>query len=373
MLLAHRKRALKSLLFVHISGNLILVGTARGFHVYRIESTGMSTKILSRGDEESFFEDRLVVENSRKDQLSPSLGIGCVDVLQGSGLIALLGRSLHSSSVVLWDDVQQKAVAQLDFSTPVRSIRLCQDRLIVCFVTKIFVYQLFPLEKLYEFDMYWNEHSIVGLSQLDGKHRVLAFPARQKGQVQVAEINSIWSQNPEIPFTSRIVGHSTTLSAITVSHDGMYVATASQNGTLIRVWHSQTGALKHELRRGADAADIYSLAFDEKNTLLCAISDKNTLHMYHLALQASKSHSNRSSILSPFPYLPKYFSSDWSASSASIPDLTRAMIQFMPKSEVSAPQQILLVCSDGTYSIFEYDPIQGGDVLRKTYCTFYVA
>jgi WD40 repeat protein len=240
-------------------------------------------------------------------------------------------------------------------------------------VTKIFVYQLFPLEKLYEFDMFWNEHSIFGLSQLDGKHRVLAYPARQKGQVQVAEINSVWSKNPEIPFTSRIVGHSTTLSAITVSNDGMYVATASQNGTLIRVWHSQTGAIKHELRRGADAADIYSLAFDDLNSLLCAISDKNTLHMYHLTLESTKTPSNRSSILSPFPYLPKYFSSDWSASSTSIPDLTRAIIRFMPKSGSSTTHQVLLVCSDGTYSIFDYDSVQGGDIVRKTYCRFYVA
>jgi WD40 repeat protein len=317
MLLGHRKKN-KAILFVQIKQNMLLVSLQTGFQVYKITSESSKPELILQGDVPM---------------------VQSFDILQESNLIAYLCKD----KVVLWNALTSENLAQLEFSTNVCSIRLLSNKLIVCLITKIIVYRLFPLTKIDEFDMYWNEFSV--LDVCDDDKQVLAFPARQKGQVQVMELQKM--------FTSRIVGHSSVISCIRVSDDGMFVATASQNGTLIRIWHSQTGSLKHVLRRGADFADIYSIAFCKLNRQLCVISDKNTLHLYHLSLSGQV---RKGSLLSP--YLPKYFSSDWSIGSCAIPDLTRSIVQF------HSDEVIYLVGSDGTFSTFE---IQATLPVRKTY------
>lgn len=51
--------------------------------------------------------------------------------------------------------------------------------------------------------------------------------------------------------------HKGVLVCVSVSGTGGRVATASERGTLIRVWDSASKALLHALRRGSDAADVY--------------------------------------------------------------------------------------------------------------------
>jgi WD40 repeat protein len=270
----------------------------------------------------------------------------------------------------LWDDKRQQILYELEFSAPVKAIRTCKNRLIVILITKVVVYQLFPVKKMYEFDMFWNEHAIFDISKNESNIRILAFPARQKGQVQVVEIEGGWSNSPLVPFTSRIAGHSTGITSISVSDDGSYIATTSQNGTLIRVWHSHSGTLKHELRRGVDYADIYSLSFDPCNTKLCLVSDKNTMHVFSLRDEPTSS-SKSNSVLSPFPYLPKYFSSDWSFCSCSIPDLSRSIVKIVPTTtHPMLYTTILLLGSDGTLGSFVFDSKEDG-LIRKTYYKFY--
>lgn len=56
-----------------------------------------------------------------------------------------------------------------------------------------------------------------------------------------------------------------------------------------------------KLRRGADKADIYSLAFNADSTALCLSSDKGTVHIFGLANPqqfADKNNINRQSSFS---------------------------------------------------------------------------
>jgi hypothetical protein len=53
-------------------------------------------------------------------------------------------------------------------------------------------------------------------------------------------------------------------------------------GTLIRVFATNNCARIAELRRGIDAAKIFSLALSMSGTLLAATSDKSTLHVFDI-------------------------------------------------------------------------------------------
>jgi hypothetical protein len=48
------------------------------------------------------------------------------------------------------------------------------------------------------------------------------------------------------------------------------------------VYDTATGELLQELRRGADRADIYSIAFNQSSSMLACSSDKGTVHIFRL-------------------------------------------------------------------------------------------
>ena len=59
-----------------------------------------------------------------------------------------------------------------------------------------------------------------------------------------------------------------------MSHSLQLVATASQQGTLVRVFDINRKVLIHEVRRGLDQAHISSLSFSRDSSKLLVASDK---------------------------------------------------------------------------------------------------
>lgn len=51
---------------------------------------------------------------------------------------------------------------------------------------------------------------------------------------------------------------------------------------LVRVYDTLSGELIQELRRGADKAEVYSIAFSAGATMLACTSDKGTVHIFRL-------------------------------------------------------------------------------------------
>lgn len=79
-----------------------------------------------------------------------------------------------------------------------------------------------------------------------------------------------------------IDAHNTPVAALTLSLSGARLATASEKGTLVRVFDTSSGAKLQELRRGTDPAEIYHLAFNRSCEWLAVTSDKNTVHVFSL-------------------------------------------------------------------------------------------
>ena len=89
-----------------------------------------------------------------------------------------------------------------------------------------------------------------------------------------------------------------------VSQDGQFLVTASDKGTLLRVFNTIDGSQVKELRRGADQAAIVDVNIDPSNKYLCCSSDKGTIHIFSM----DDEQKNKASKLS---VLGGYFSSTW--------------------------------------------------------------
>jgi WD40 repeat protein len=62
--------------------------------------------------------------------------------------------------------------------------------------------------------------------------------------------------------------------------EGTILATASDKGTLIRIFSTEDGGALCELRRGSDKADIFSITFDKHTRWLACSSGKGTIHIF---------------------------------------------------------------------------------------------
>ncbi|KZF22970.1 YVTN repeat-like/Quino protein amine dehydrogenase [Xylona heveae TC161] len=249
-------------------------------------------------------------------------GIGIAEMLGRSNYVALVGGGRQpkfpQNKVIIWDDAKQKVVITLEFRTQVHRVRLSRTRIVVALQNSIHVYAFSsPPEKLSVFE---TADNLLGLCCLGSK--ILAFPGRSPGQVQLVEIAS--------GNVSIIPAHGTPLRALELSPDGEILATASETGTLIRVFSTSNCARIAELRRGVDHATIFSLAISPSSNLLAVTSDKSTLHIFDIPhpLNPANKYSSTNTpspagsdddgpsqkwgILGKIPLLPRVFSDVYS-------------------------------------------------------------
>lgn len=65
-----------------------------------------------------------------------------------------------------------------------------------------------------------------------------------------------------------------------LNYQGTLLATASDKGTLIRLFSTEDGTPLQEVRRGSDKAEIFSIAFDKFSKWIACSSDKGTIHIF---------------------------------------------------------------------------------------------
>lgn len=248
-------------------------------------------------------------------------GIGIAKMLYRTNYLALVGGGKNPkfplNKVIIWNDLKVKDALNLNFFSPVLNVLLSRTRIVVVLSNKIYVHTFAsPPKNLSVFETFDNGHGISVLSpgsyqagsQLPNS-QVLAFPARVQGQIQVVDISS---NGKERNLVSIIKAHKSPIRCLAVNKSGTMIASASETGTIIRVFSTQTCSLLYEFRRGLDRAVVYAMEFSPNGTKLAVLSDKQTLHVYNIS--GSHQQVNKHHMLKNLPVFPKpdYFNSTWS-------------------------------------------------------------
>ncbi|GAA5955244.1 hypothetical protein JCM3765_003256 [Sporobolomyces pararoseus] len=336
-------------LHLNSSGSLFATSTTEGWVVYQTNPLQPVT---------------------RRDLPNSSLGI--VLPLEKTNILLLVGGPpsplYPPNKVVFWDDKSGKAVAELEFREDVRGLAVRKDRLVVALKRRIIIYALgtgaIGIYREGYYDTCDNPKGLVALASEPGS-TLLAFPGRQTGQVQIVRLPPYSPQDPTLPpppslnpnsspypSVSILVAHTTALSALSTTPSGSLLATTSKQGTLVRVWDPTSSRLIKELRRGTDTAEIFGLSFRKDGGAIAVSSDKGTVHVWDLKNSneerrrsggsdsgSSTPRQKQYSLLKP--YLPKYFSSEWSHSQFRLPSPalpgSRLPSFSIPSANASAP------------------------------------
>ncbi|CDS13526.1 hypothetical protein LRAMOSA05702 [Lichtheimia ramosa] len=265
------------LLFINFNQDFscISVGTKTGYRIYNCEPYG-------------------------KCYTKPSGGTGIVEMLFCTSLVAHVGAgdelNISPRHLHIINTKRESVICELTFSTTVLAVKMNRRRLIVVLEEQIFVYDISNMKLLHTIDTSPNPNAVCALSP-SSENCYIAYPSRSASSTVFS--NSQTSQpyyvNGDIEIfdalslqlVNIVQAHKSPISNIAMNADGTLLATASEKGTVIRVF-SVPGANKvYQFRRGSYPAKIYSMTFNLSSTLLCVSSDTETVHIFKLSTGAA--------------------------------------------------------------------------------------
>lgn len=311
-------------------------------------------------------------------------GFGIVEMLFRTNILALVGGGENlqypPNKVMLWDDHQGRCIGEFTFRSVVRGVKLRQDHIVVVLEHRIYIYSILDLKLIQRIDTLSNPRGLCCLSHHPSTS-VLACPGIRQGQVRVENFG-----NKVIKILS---AHDSNIACFTLTLDGRLLATASIKGTLIRIFNTMDGTRLQEVRRGAERAEIYSIAFSPSVQWLVVSSDKGTIHTFKLKVQVGgedasspassegmgmvyQNSTSLNAIVSPNTgantgsslsfmrgMLPKYFSSEWSFAQFHLPEITRYVAAF------GAQNTVMIIGMDGSFYRCSFDPVNGGAMVQQ--------
>ena len=284
-----------------------------------------------------------------------------VIMLYRTNILALVGSDNNvndkRSKLIIWDDKQKKPLSELKFNQNIMNVKLRKDKIIVVCRDKIYVFNLSTFKNMDIIETGDNSHGIVGVSY-EPEQTLLAYPDKKKGHVRI--------KNYEKSSVFHINAHENNIAYIVLSYDGSLLATASEQGTLIRIFNTENGNILQEVRRGKDKADIKYICFEPNYRFIAASSNKGTIHIWSLsnALKClNKNNEEESNTIenktSGLKWLPsflggEFFNSEWSFAKVRITD-HRSICCFGPDNT------IIIVSTEGKYYKAQIDMEKGGE------------
>lgn len=247
----------------------MIVGTSKGFRIYH---TDPFAKIFS----------------------SDNANVAIIEMLFSTSLVALIKSPRH---LVITNTKRSSIICELTFPSAVLAVRLNRKRLAVVLEEEIYLYDISNMTLLYTIATSPNPSAICALAP-SSENCYIAYPlpkprenttdrrpahapplstfvAPTSGEVLIFDAVKLEAVNV-------VEAHRAPLSSIALNNEGTLLATASETGTIIRVFSLPKGTKLYQFRRGTYPSTIYSMSFNLSSTLLCVSSTTDTVHIFRL-------------------------------------------------------------------------------------------
>lgn len=333
------------LIFVNFNQDCssLAVGTKIGYRLYSLNAIDKIENIY---------------ENESED-------ICTVERLFASSLVAIVSLS-SPRKLKVCHFKKGTEICNYSYSNTILAVKLNRQRLIVCLEESLYIHNIRDMKVLHTIrDTPPNPTGLCALS-VNNSNCYLAYPgSNQIGEVQIFDTVTLRA-------VTMIPAHDNPLAALAFNSLGNKLATASEKGTVIRVFLVPEGQKLFEFRRGVKrCVSIYSLAFSPDSLFLCSSSNTETVHIFKLESPKEKPTEEPQGWMGYFGqalktsanYLPsqvtEMFNQGRDFAQARLPFsglksvCTIANIQKMPR--------LLVAAQDGYLYMYNLDPVEGGE------------
>ncbi|KAL4241116.1 WD repeat domain phosphoinositide-interacting protein 2 [Mactra antiquata] len=293
--------------------------------------------------------------------------ISIVERLFSSSLVAIVSLS-SPRKLKVCHFKKGTEICNYSYSNSILAVKLNRQRLIVCLEESLYIHNIRDMKVLHTIrDTPPNPHGLCALS-ISNENCFLAYPgSNQIGEVQIFDTLNLRA-------VTMIPAHDNPLAAITFNAQGTKIATASEKGTVIRVFSIPDGQKLFEFRRGMKrCVHIYSLAFSCDSVYLCASSNTETVHIFKLETQKDvKPQDDQSwmSYVNPtvskfVGYLPSpvtdMFNQGRSFAICKLPN--QGLKNVCAIASIQKVPRLLVASQDGYLYIYNLDPNEGGECM----------
>ena len=196
-----------------------------------------------------------------------------IELLDNTNVMLIIYEN-KPNIVYVWDDQRKTTMAELETKTPILALKIRKEYLVIATNTRVFVYKLFEFSNVFVLDTAENSS---GALQITPHGTLLIATLGVNAQdLIVREI----AEGIDKVHTYITGAHKTPIRCVALSVDGKKVATASEKGTIFRVFDVATGKKLKELRRGRYQTPILDMSITD--TLLMSIGQNKTVHWHDL-------------------------------------------------------------------------------------------
>ncbi|XP_046391606.1 WD repeat domain phosphoinositide-interacting protein 2 isoform X3 [Ischnura elegans] len=232
----------------------LAVGTKTGYRLFSLNSVDNLEQIY---------------ENDSED-------ICIVERLFSSSLVAVVSLS-SPRKLKVCHFKKGTEICNYSYSNTILAVKLNRARLVVCLEESLYIHNIRDMKVLHTIrDTPPNPMGLCTLS-VNSENCFLAYPGSNTiGEVQIFDAVNLHAK-------TMIPAHDSPLAALAFNPSGARVATASEKGTVIRVFNVADGSKVFEFRRGVKrCVSICSLAFSMDSYFLCCSSNTETVHVFRL-------------------------------------------------------------------------------------------
>lgn len=288
--------SINNLAFNSLTSNLVCC-TDQGYIIYSLRSN---------------FEKKAYVDLSG--------GVGMAKILDNTNMMVLVGGGTKpfkpKESFILYDQRLETPAIEIDMKESIKNILLTKQNIIVILEKKIAIFSWDGDS----FDTKLTHYNPNGICVINPSLNTIVTLGTKKGDI------AIWNYKTDDYKT--IEAHNTNIESLTISNDGLLVATCSEIGSLIRVFDTKSKLLKAEFRRGSTSSTIYDLAFNYTSTVLACCSSRGTIHFFDLNNNEESRKNTKSFFTGYGSYISSYFDSNWSFKQISIGNTSKAICSF---------------------------------------------
>ncbi|XP_019865446.2 WD repeat domain phosphoinositide-interacting protein 2 isoform X3 [Aethina tumida] len=233
----------------------LAVGCRNGYRLFSLNNVDQLEQIYSNGTEDSCVVERLF----------------------SSSLVAVVSLAAPRKLKVCHFK-KGTEICNYSYSNTILAVKLNRARLVVCLEEALYIHNIRDMKVLHTIrDTPPNPSGLCALTINNTENCYLAYPGSSSiGEVQIFDANNLHAK-------TMIPAHDSPLAALAFSPNGRRIATASEKGTVIRVFNVADGAKLYEFRRGVKrCVAISCLAFSMCGQFLGCSSNTETVHVFKL-------------------------------------------------------------------------------------------